>query len=141
MIKKNIFLVHGPEDFLIELERNRLVFELKKNGYEEREIFFSKNSFSYEELMTEQLGDLFSSKKIIDLRLENSPSKSEGELLEEFCKNLSETTSLVISVIGIERIKSRVWFKKLLNYSEEVEVQKIWPNQKKTWLKNLSKRI
>ena len=52
MIKKNIFLVHGPEDFLIELERNRLVFELKKNGYEEREIFFSKNSFSYEELMT-----------------------------------------------------------------------------------------
>ena len=38
--KKNIFLIHGPEDFLIELERNRLVFELKKNGYEERKIFF-----------------------------------------------------------------------------------------------------
>ena len=48
MIKKNIFFVHGPEDFLIELERNRLVFELKKNGFEERKIFFSKNSFSYE---------------------------------------------------------------------------------------------
>ena len=91
--------------------------------------------------MTEQLSDLFSSKRIIDLRLENSPSKSEGELLEEFCKNLSETISLVISVIGLERIKTRVWFKKLLNYSEEVEVQKIWPNQKKTWLKNLSKRF
>ena len=40
MIKKNIFLIHGPEDFLIELERNRLIFELKKNGYEERKIFF-----------------------------------------------------------------------------------------------------
>ena len=93
MNKKNIFLIHGPEDFLIELERNRLVFELKKNGYEERKIFFSKTSFSYEELMTEQMSDLFSSKKIIDLRLENSPSKSEGELLEEFCKNLSETIS------------------------------------------------
>ena len=51
MIKKNIFLIHGPEDFLIELERNRLIFELKKNGYEERKIFFSKTSFSYEELM------------------------------------------------------------------------------------------
>ena len=80
--------------------------------------------------MTEQMSDLFSSKKIIDLRLENSPSKSEGELLEEFCKNLSETTSLVISILGIERIKTRAWFKKLLNYSEEVEVQKVWPNQK-----------
>ena len=141
MIKKNIFLIHGPEDFLIELERNRLVFELKKNGYEERKIFFSKTSFSYEELMTEQMSDLFSSKKIIDLRLENSPSKSEGELLEEFCKNLSETISLIISILGIERIKTRAWFKKLLNYSEEVEVQKVWPNQKKSWLKNLSKRF
>ena len=141
MNKKNIFLIHGPEDFLIELERNRLIFELKKNGYEERKIFFSKTSFSYEELMTEQMSDLFSSKKIIDLRLENSPSKSEGELLEEFCKNLSETISLVISVLGIERIKTRAWFKKLLNYSEEIEVQKVWPNQKKSWLKNLSKRF
>ena len=141
MIKKNIFLIHGPEDFLIELERNRLIFELKKNGYEERKIFFSKTSFSYEELMTEQMSDLFSSKKIIDLRLENSPSKSEGELLEEFCKNLSETISLVISILGIERIKTRAWFKKLLNYSEEIEVQKVWPNQKKSWLKNLSKRF
>ena len=74
-------------------------------------FFFSKTSFSYEELMTEQMSDLFSSKKIIDLRLENSPSKSEGELLEEFCKNLSETISLVISILGIERIKTRAWFK------------------------------
>ena len=95
MDKKNIFSIHGPEQFLIELERNKLVYELKKDGYLERKIFFSKApSFSYEKLMEEQFSDMFSSKKIIDLRLENAPSKSEGELLEEFCKNLSEENSI-----------------------------------------------
>ena len=28
MDKKNIFSIHGPEQFLIELERNKLVYEL-----------------------------------------------------------------------------------------------------------------
>lgn len=142
MDKKNIFSIHGPEQFLIELERNKLVYELKKDGYLERKIFFSKApSFSYEKLMEEQFSDMFSSKKIIDLRLENAPSKSEGELLEEFCKNLSEENSIIMSLVGLENVKSRAWFKKLLNYSKDLEIKKIWPNQKKQWLKELSKRF
>lgn len=142
MTERKIYLIHGPDEFLIELERNRLVHKLKKDGYEEREIFFSKaTSFSFEQLMGEQYGDLFSSKKIVDLRLENSPSKFDGELLEEFCRNLSDDKGLIISILGIDRVKTRAWFKKLLNYSEEVEVKKIWPNQKKLWLKNLSSRF
>ena len=142
MTERKIYLIHGPDEFLIELERNRLVHKLKKDGYEEREIFFSKaTSFSFEQLMGEQYGDLFSSKKIVDLRLENSPSKFDGELLEEFCRNLSDDKGLIISILGIDRVKTRAWFKKLLNYSEDVEVKKIWPNQKKLWLKNLSSRF
>ena len=140
MNKKNVFLIHGPDQFLIELERNKLVYKLKKDGHLEREIFLSNTpSFSYEELMKEQYIDMFSSKKIIDLRLEKAPSKSEAELLEEFLKNLPEEISIILSLLGLENIKSRAWFKKLLNYSKDYEVKKIWPNQKKQWLKGLSK--
>ena len=140
MNKKNVFLIHGPDQFLIELERNKLVYKLKNDGYVERKIFLSSiPSFSYEELMKEQFIDMFSSKKIIDLRLEKAPSKSEAELLEEFLKNLPEEISLILSLSGLENIKSRAWFKKILNYSKDYEVKKIWPNQKKQWLKGLSK--
>jgi DNA polymerase-3 subunit delta len=140
MNKKNVFLLHGPDQFLIELERNKLVYKLKKDGYFERKIFLSNTPFfSYEELMKEQYIDMFSSKKIIDLRLEKAPSKGEAELLEEFLKNLPEEISIVLSLLGLENVKSRAWFKKLLNYSKDYEVKKIWPNQKKQWLKGLSK--
>ena len=64
MNKKNVFLIHGPDQFLIELERNKLVYKLKKDGYFEREIFLANTPFfSYEELMKEQYIDMFSSKK------------------------------------------------------------------------------
>ena len=42
MDKKNSFALHGHDQFLIEIERNKLVYELKKEGYLERKIFFSK---------------------------------------------------------------------------------------------------
>ena len=62
MNKKNVFLIHGPDQFLIELERNKLVYKLKNDGYVERKIFLSSiPSFSYEELMKEQFIDMFSS--------------------------------------------------------------------------------
>lgn len=142
MNKKNVFIVHGPDEFLVELERNKLVYKQKKKGCQQRNIFFSKtSSFSYEKLISEQYDDLFSEKKIIDFRLENVPSKNEGELLEELCKNLPSEKSMIISVMGIDRLKSRSWFKKLLNYSEIIEVEKIWPNQKRKWISDISKRF
>ncbi len=142
MNKKNVFIIYGPDEFLVELERNKLVNNLKKNEYQERDIFFSKNpSFSYEKLISQQYDDLFSAKKILDFRLENVPSKTEGDLLEELCKNFPTEKTMIISVMGIDRIKSRSWFKKILNYSESIEVKKIWPNQKKQWINNISKRF
>ena len=137
----NIYTIYGVEPFLIELKRDEIIQDLKKKEYFLREIFFSNDSaFRLENLFKENENSLFSEKKIIDLRLNSSLTKDESESFIDFCRNLNEDKSLIVSINNIERVTTKKWFKELSNVSEVTEIKKIYPNQFRNWLIQQSKK-
>ena len=136
-----IKVIHGSR-FLVELERDKLILNLRQKEKFEREIYFTKaSSFNWSELLIENEDSLFPSSKIIDLRIENSPIKADSEFLIDLCKGIPAEKYLIISISGIERLKTRAWFKAVLNHSDEIEVQKVWPNKRKEWIRNAAKDL
>lgn len=136
-----IKVIHG-DHFLVELERDKLILNLRQKGKYEREIYFTKSSsFDWSELLIENEDSLFPSSKIIDLRIENSPLKTDSEFLIDLCKGIPAEKYLIISISGIERLKTRAWFKAILNHGDEIELQKVWPNKRKEWIRNAARDL
>ena len=137
----NIYTIYGAEPFLVELKRDEIIQGLKKKEYFLREIFFSNDSaFKLENLFKENESSLFGERKIIDLRLNSSLTKDSSESFIDFCRNLTEEKSLIISINNIERVTKKKWFKELSNISEVTEIKKIYPNQFKNWIIKQSKK-
>jgi len=137
----NIYTIHGAEPFLIELKRDEIIQDLKKKEYFLREIFFSNDSgFKLENLFKENETSLFSEKKIIDLRLSSSLTKDNSETFTDFCRHLNEDKSLIVSIINIERVTTKKWFKEISTISEVTEIKKIYPNQFRNWVVQQSKK-
>ena len=137
----NIYTIHGAEPFLIELKRDEIIQDLKKKEYFLREIFFSNDSgFKLENLFKENETSLFSEKKIIDLRLSSSLTKDNSETFIDFCRHLNEDKSLIVSIINIERVTTKKWFKEISTISEVTEIKKIYPNQFRNWVVQQSKK-
>ena len=137
----NIYTIHGAEPFLIELKRDEIIQDLKKKEYFLREIFFSNDSgFKLENLFKENETSLFSEKKIIDFRLSSSLTKDNSETFIDFCRYLNEDKSLIVSIINIERVTNKKWFKEISTISEVTEIKKIYPNQFRNWVVQQSKK-
>ena len=136
----NIYTIHGAEPFLIELKRDELIKHLKNKDFLIREIFFSNDSsFKLEHLFKENESSLFSEKKILDLRLNSSITKDNTEKFLDFCKQINSDKTLIISINKVERLTTKKWFKELSNFTEIIEVKKIYPNQFKGWVAQQAK--
>ena len=136
-----IKVIHG-DHFLVELERDKAISNLREKEKFEREIYFTKgSSFNWSDLLMENEDSLFPSPKIIDLRIENSPLKTDSEFLIDLCKSIPAEKYLIISISGIDRLKTRAWFKSILNHGEEVELQKVWPNKRRDWIRNAARNL
>lgn len=141
MSSSKILILHG-DTFQVELERDKYIKNLRNKVNFEREIFFTKSSsFQWSNLLSENEDSLFPVPKILDLRIESPPLKDDSEYLVDLCMNISEEKYIVISISNIERLKTRAWFKSILNYGKEIELKKIWPNKKKEWIRNSAKNL
>ena len=123
MSESNIFTIYGADPFLIELKRDKVFSELKKNNFLIREIFFNNDkTFKFESLYQENEASLFSEKKILDLRIYSPISKENTEHLIDFCLKLDQEKSLVLSIYNIDRLTTKKWFKEISKISEVQEV-------------------
>lgn len=131
----NIYTIYGAEPFLIELKRDEIIKDLKNKGFFIREIFFNNDSsFKLENLLKENESSLFSEKKILDLRLNSSITKENTEKFLDFCKQINPDKALIISINNIERLTTKKWFKEINNFSNIIEIKKVYPNQFKSWI-------
>ena len=135
MSESNIFTIYGTDPFLIELKRDEVFSELKKNNFLMREIFFNNDkTFKFESLFQENEASLFSEKKILDLRIYSPITKENTEQFIDFCLKLDQEKSLVLSIYNIDRLTTKKWFKEISKISKVQEVNRVYPNQFRNWV-------
>jgi DNA polymerase-3 subunit delta len=80
---QNLYLLFGAEELLISQSKDKILKNLKNNGFENKYIFDIDAKFNFTELNNELVaGDLFSTKKIIQLNIASFGVKITKELTE-----------------------------------------------------------
>ncbi len=134
-------LILSNDELLNSNLRDKFISQLKKEGFLSRKIFFYKKGIKEEINIENQQGSLFSEKEIIDLRLQEKSILKDD--LDFFLSLLGDDNSdriVVISSIN-KKIKTSAWFKKISKYVEISEIQPVYLNQFKDWIKDEAKNM
>ena len=134
-------LILSNDELLSSNLRDKFISQLKKEGFLSRKIFFYKKGIKEEINIENQQGSLFSEKEIIDLRLQEKSILKDD--LDFFLSLLGDDNSdrvVVISSIN-KKIKTSAWFKKISKYLEISEIQPVYSNQFKDWIKGEAKNM
>ena len=134
-------LILSNDELLSSNLRDKFISQLKKEGFLSRKIFFYKKGIKEEINIENQQGSLFSEKEIIDLRLQEKSILKDD--LDFFLSLLGDDNSdriVVISSIN-KKIKTSAWFKKISKYVEISEIQPVYSNQFKDWIKDEAKNM
>ena len=134
-------LILSNDELLNSNLRDKFISNLKKEGFLSRKIFFYKKGIKEEINIENQQGSLFSEKEIIDLRLqEKSILKEDLDFFLNLLGNDNLDRIIVISSIN-KKIKTSAWFKKISKYVEISEIQPVYSNQFKEWIKDEAKNM
>ncbi len=134
-------LILSNDEFLNSKLRDEFILNLKKDGFQSRKIFFYKKGIKEEINIENQQGSLFSEKEIIDLRLqEKSILKDDQDFFLSLLGEDNPDRIIVISSLN-KKIKTSAWFKKISKYLEISELQPVYSNQFKDWIKNEAKNM
>lgn len=134
-------LILSNDELLSSNLRDKFISQLKKEGFLSRKIFFYKKGIKEEINIENQQGSLFNEKEIIDLRLQEKSILKDD--LDFFLSLLGDDNSdriVVISSIN-KKIKTSAWFKKISKYLEISEIQPVYSNQFKDWIKGEAKNM
>lgn len=134
-------LILSNDELLNSNLRDELISGLKKKGFQNRKIFFYKKGIKEEINIENQQGSLFIEKEIIDIRLqEKNILKDDVDFFLNLLGVDDENRIIVISSLN-KKIKTSVWFKKISKYLEISELQPVYSNQFKDWIKAEAKKI
>ena len=134
-------LILSNDELLNSKLRDEFISNLKKEGFLSRKIFFYKKGIKDEINVENQQGNLFSEKEIIDLRLqEKSILKNDLDFFLSLLGDDNSDRIIVISSLN-KKIKTSAWFKKISKYLEISEIQPVYSNQFKDWIKDEAKKM
>jgi len=134
-------LILSNEELLNSKLRDEFISNLKKKGFQSRKIFFYKKGIKEEINIENQQGSLFSEKEIIDLRLqEKSILKDDVDFFLNLLRDDNSDRIIVVSSLN-KKIKTSAWFKKISKYLEIYEIQPVYSNQLKNWIKSEAKKM
>jgi len=124
----SLYVIHG-EALLLAIEAaDAIRIAAHTAGYGEREVFIAEQHFKWAELRNSaQSMSLFSSRKVIDLRIPSGKPGIEGaQALQEHCENLSPDTLTLISLPKLEgtALKSK-WFAALEEHGTVVSADEV----------------
>ena len=138
-----LYIVHG-EALLLAIEAaDAIRTAAKEAGYSEREVIIAEQHFKWAELRNSaQSMSLFSSRKIIDLRIPSGKPGVEGaQALLEHCENLSPDTLTLISLPHLDgtAMKSK-WFSALEQHGTVVSAAEVSLAALPSWIAARLKR-
>ena len=134
-------LILSNDELLNSNLRDEIISNLKKEGFQNRKIFFYKKGIKEEINIENQQGSLFIEKEIIDIRLqEKNILKDDVDFFLNLLGIDDQDRIIVISSLN-KKIKTSAWFKKISKYLEISELQPVYSNQFKEWIKAEAKKI
>lgn len=134
-------LILSNDELLNSNLRDEMISSLKKEGFQNRKIFFYKKGIKEEINIENQQGSLFIEKEIIDIRLqEKNILKDDVDFFLNLLGEDDQDRIIVISSLN-KKIKTSAWFKKISKYLEISELQPVYSNQFKDWIKAEAKKI
>jgi DNA polymerase III delta subunit len=134
-------LILSNDELLNSNLRDEMISSLKKEGFQNRKIFFYKKGIKEEINIENQQGRLFIEKEIIDIRLqEKNILKDDVDFFLNLLGVDDQDRIIVISSLN-KKIKTSAWFKKISKYLEISEIQPVYSNQFKDWIKGEAKNM
>tara|TARA_B100001057_G_scaffold57957_1_gene51338 strand:+ start:1851 stop:2762 length:912 start_codon:yes stop_codon:yes gene_type:complete len=134
-------LILSNDELLNSNLRDEMISSLKKEGFQNRKIFFYKKGIKEEINIENQQESLFIEKEIIDIRLqEKNILKDDVDFFLNLLGVDDQDRIIVISSLN-KKIKTYAWFKKISKYLEISELQPVYSNQFKDWIKTEAKKI
>ena len=134
-----VYFISGDEP-LQKMEAADLVRSAcKQQEYLEREIIDVDKNFDWQTLRDEAANmSLFSSRRILDLRLPSAkPGREGAKALREFADNPPEDTVLLITAGKLEgSAKNSAWYKSLDSSGVVVQCWPVPPERLSEWVKN-----
>lgn len=121
-----IYLISGDEHLVVQECADQIRRAAREAGFEDRELYHAEGNFDWNQLyQSGQSLSLFSSRKLIELRLSGKMSEPGRKALVEYAESPPDDTLLLIVSPKIERnVQSAKWFKTLEGASRFVTV---WP--------------
>jgi DNA polymerase-3 subunit delta len=124
----SLYVIHG-EALLLAIEAADAIRAAARDaGYGERETLIAEQGFKWAELRNSaQSMSLFSSRKVIDLRIPSGKPGTEGaQALQDHCANLNPDTLTLISLPGLDgTAKKSKWFTALEQHGTLVSADEI----------------
>jgi len=134
-------LILSNDELLNSKLRDEFISNCKKEGFNSRKIFFYKKGIKEEISIENQQGSLFSEKEIIDIRLqEKSILKDDLDFFLDLLGEDNPDRIVVISSLN-KKIKTYAWFKKISKFLAVSELQPVYSNQFKDWIKGEAKNM
>lgn len=138
-----LYVIHG-EALLLAIEAaDAIRSAAREAGYTEREVIIAEQHFKWAELRNSaQSMSLFSSRKVIDLRIPSGKPGVEGaQALQEHCSNLNQDTLTLISLPRLDgtALKSK-WFGALEEHGTIVNAEEISLGALPAWIAARLKR-
>lgn len=138
-----IYLVSGDEHLIVQECCDKIRRAARQAGYEERELYHAEHNFDWNQLHhSGQSLSLFSSSKIIEIRLNGKLSDKGRKALVEYAQSPPGDTLLLIVAPKFERnVQSAKWFKAVESASRFVQVWPVAGAQLLRWIKQRAKDL
>ncbi len=139
----SLYVIHGDALLLAIEAADAIRIAAREAGYSEREVLIAEQHFKWAELRNSaQSMSLFSSRKVVDLRIPSGKPGVEGaQALQDHCENLNADTLTLISLPKLEStaLKSK-WFAALEQHGTVISADEIPLNALPAWIAARLKR-
>src|SRR5690606_26280694 len=128
--------IHGDEPLLSMEAADRVRAAARAAGCEERSVLHVERGFSVAELAG-QAGamSLFASRRLIELRIPNSPPRELGEALAELAGSLDESVRILVTSGPIDRkTLNGAWFRSLEPHMIHVTIHPVERARLPAWI-------
>lgn len=138
-----VYLICGDEPLLVQEARDNIMEHALKAGYTEKQCYHATTDFNWNTLLAEiTLQSLFSSKTLIELRINNGkPGKVGSVAIETFVNHLPQDKILVIITPKLDAAQQKTKWVRVVE--EQGALITVWPidtSQLPQWIKDRLQR-
>jgi DNA polymerase-3 subunit delta len=142
-VMQPLYVIHGAAILLAIEAADTIRLSARNQGYTEREVLIAETGFKWSELRNSaQSMSLFSSRKILDLRIPTGkPGVEGGQALQEYCQQLNNDTITLISLPRLDAATMKgKWFSTLSEHGVIIAADEISLNDLPRWIDTRLKR-